>query len=46
MLEEIDFDFVVYSKDWHPKDHISFVENVSKRPLHKRSAVSNTKLYN
>ncbi|CAD5112592.1 DgyrCDS1805 [Dimorphilus gyrociliatus] len=41
MLDEINFDFVVYSKDWHPKDHISFVENVSKRPLHKRSAISN-----
>ena len=40
LLETCDFDVVVYSLDWHPKDHISFVENVSCRKLHHSSKVS------
>ncbi|XP_064608566.1 uncharacterized protein LOC135472813 [Liolophura sinensis] len=39
MLDNVQFDVVVYSKDWHPKDHISFLENVNIRPLHPSSKV-------
>ncbi|XP_041359539.1 nicotinamidase-like [Gigantopelta aegis] len=40
MLGEIPFDVVMYSKDWHPPNHISFGENVKLRPLHETSKVS------
>ena len=39
LLEQCNFDLVVYSCDWHPKDHISFVDNVKKRSLHASSKV-------
>ena len=39
MLDEIPFDVVVYSKDWHPPNHISFGENVKLRPLDETSEV-------
>ncbi|KAK7081509.1 hypothetical protein SK128_021369, partial [Halocaridina rubra] len=35
LLDEVRFDMVVYSLDWHPEDHVSFIDNVSKRPLHE-----------
>lgn len=31
MLNEIPFDVVVYTQDWHTHDHISFFENLSLR---------------
>ncbi|XP_076288639.1 nicotinamidase [Lasioglossum baleicum] len=34
------FDTVIYSMDWHPKDHISFFENVHLRELHPDSKVT------
>ena len=40
LIEDCHFDIVVYSLDWHPKDHISFVENVSCRKMHHSSKVS------
>ena len=40
ILEENTFDFVVYTMDWHPEDHCSFVTNVDKYPLHESSTVS------
>lgn len=40
MIDTCHFDIVVYSLDWHPKDHISFVENVPKRKLHHSCKVS------
>ena len=40
LIESCDFDIVVYSLDWHPKNHISFIENVSCRKLHHSSKVS------
>ena len=40
ILEENSFDFVVYTIDWHPEDHCSFVTNVDKYPLHESSPVS------
>lgn len=33
---------VVYSLDWHPSNHISFVENVGLRKLHSSSPISST----
>lgn len=34
VLEENRFDVVVYSLDWHPENHVSFIDNVQMRPLH------------
>ncbi|KAK8403722.1 hypothetical protein O3P69_000072 [Scylla paramamosain] len=34
MLDENRFDVVVYSLDWHPDNHVSFIDNVHMRPLH------------
>ncbi|UYV67746.1 hypothetical protein LAZ67_5001866, partial [Cordylochernes scorpioides] len=39
MLEEAAFNHVVYSLDWHPEDHVSFVENVTLRELDPSSPV-------
>lgn len=39
MLTTVEFDAVFYSLDWHPSDHVSFIDNVKKRPLHSTSAV-------
>lgn len=36
-MHAIDFDLVVYSLDWHPSDHISFVDNIKTRLLHESS---------
>lgn len=33
LLQEVPFDLVVYSYDWHPNDHISFFENFRKRKI-------------
>lgn len=33
ILDEVSFDLVVYSYDWHPVDHVSFYENVGKRKV-------------
>lgn len=30
---------IFYSLDWHPDDHISFIENVKNRPLHSTSPI-------
>lgn len=30
---------VFYSLDWHPSDHISFIDNVHIRPLHSSSPI-------
>lgn len=37
LLDSVDFDMVIYSLDWHPSDHISFVENLKTRPIHSSS---------
>lgn len=33
------WDKVIYTLDWHPKDHISFFENLAMRQLHSDSKV-------
>ncbi|XP_047994001.1 uncharacterized protein LOC125232396 [Leguminivora glycinivorella] len=40
LLETIPFDCVFYSLDWHPPDHVSFIDNVHLRELHVSSPVS------
>lgn len=39
LLDSVDFDSVFYSLDWHPSDHVSFIDNIKKRALHTTSAV-------
>ncbi|CAH1725196.1 nicotinamidase isoform X1 [Aphis gossypii] len=47
LLDTVNFDSVFYSFDWHPIDHISFIENLSLRPLDSSSQIKadNAKLY-
>ncbi|RXG51540.1 Pyrazinamidase/nicotinamidase [Armadillidium vulgare] len=40
LLEEVNFDVVVYSLDWHPPDHVSFIDNIHNRPLHQSCKIS------
>lgn len=39
MQDSIHFKQVFYTKDWHPANHISFIENVEWRPLAQSSKV-------
>lgn len=39
VLDHVNFDLVVYTRDWHPSNHISFLENVEKRKLHPNTKV-------
>ncbi len=41
LIETVPFDVIVYTLDWHPADHCSFIENVHMRKLHEKSPVSN-----
>lgn len=40
LLNSIKFDGVFYSLDWHPRNHISFIDNVRTRPIHPTSRIS------
>lgn len=40
MMDNIEFDATFLSLDWHPSDHVSFIDNVKKRPLDPTSPVS------
>ena len=40
LLETVGFPVVAYSLDWHPKDHLSFVNNVHMRKLHSTSKIT------
>ena len=40
LIETVPFDVFAYSLDWHPSDHVSFVDNVQNRKLHDTSKVS------
>ena len=40
LIENVPFDVITYSLDWHPANHCSFIENVSKRKISKLSPVS------
>ncbi|XP_061401566.1 nicotinamidase-like, partial [Musca vetustissima] len=39
LLDTVDFDAVFYSLDWHPSDHVSFIDNVKMRPLDENSPI-------
>ncbi|KAL4230997.1 hypothetical protein ACF0H5_011370 [Mactra antiquata] len=47
LLETIPFDLVVYTRDWHPDNHISFIENVKQWPVTNASKIKadDAKLY-
>ena len=40
MLDTVPFNMHCYSLDWHPSDHISFVDTVHLRKLHPESKVA------
>uniref|UniRef100_A0A6M2DGA1 nicotinamidase n=1 Tax=Xenopsylla cheopis TaxID=163159 RepID=A0A6M2DGA1_XENCH len=40
LLDTVEFDAVVYSLDWHPTDHVSFIDNLPQRELHPTSPVT------
>ncbi|KAK6636893.1 hypothetical protein RUM43_010557 [Polyplax serrata] len=40
LLNTVDFDAVFYSYDWHPTDHVSFIDNLPNRKLHSSSLVT------
>ncbi|GBL83043.1 Nicotinamidase [Araneus ventricosus] len=39
LLDEIPFNYVFYTYDWHPDDHVSFIDNVHLRNFHETSLV-------
>ena len=39
MLDTVPFDMHCYSLDWHPSDHVSFIDNVDLRRLYPGSKV-------
>ncbi|XP_055345600.1 uncharacterized protein LOC129593359 [Paramacrobiotus metropolitanus] len=47
MLQRHSFDAVVYSMDWHPPNHCSFLHNVTKHTLHPSNKIKaeNAKLF-
>ncbi|XP_078481961.1 nicotinamidase-like [Ciona intestinalis] len=40
LLENSEWDFIAYTQDWHPSDHISFVTNAKKFKQHVDSTVN------
>jgi len=34
LVQETHFDLIAFTQDWHPTNHISFVDNVNLRPFH------------
>ena len=40
LKKDCKFDLVLFSLDWHPEDHCSFITNVSKYPLHASSKIT------
>lgn len=45
LLENVPFDLVIYTKDWHPENHISFIENVNQRPLSENCKVTKLEIH-
>nr|CAH7761759.1 unnamed protein product [Callosobruchus chinensis] len=43
LLDTIEFDAVFYSYDWHPSDHVSFIDNVQLRKFHETSPIPQDK---
>ncbi|CAG9568410.1 unnamed protein product [Danaus chrysippus] len=40
LLSTVPFNYVFYSLDWHPPDHVSYIDNVHMRELHPSSPVT------
>nr|XP_012152325.1 PREDICTED: nicotinamidase isoform X1 [Megachile rotundata] len=40
LLETVQFDAVFYSLDWHPVDHVSFIDNLHLREVDSSSGIS------
>lgn len=40
LIDTVPFDLIVYTKDWHPNNHISFIDNVKARPLTERCKIN------
>jgi nicotinamidase-related amidase len=40
LLKDVHFDHVIYTRDWHPPDHISFHENKHKWKMAPSTPVS------
>lgn len=40
LLETVNFQAVFYSLDWHPSDHVSFIDNIQLRTIHPTSTIS------
>ncbi|XP_028129167.2 nicotinamidase [Diabrotica virgifera virgifera] len=40
LLDTIEFDAIFYSYDWHPSDHVSFIDNINLRKLHESSPIT------
>ena len=34
LVQKTHFDLIAYTQDWHPTDHLSFVDNVQRRSFH------------
>lgn len=45
LIDTVEFDAVFYSLDWHPADHVSFIDNIKQRPIHPTSPVSTNYYY-
>ena len=39
LIDTVPFDMHCYSLDWHPSDHVSFIDNIHLRELHPDSKV-------
>ena len=44
MLDTVPFTMHCYSLDWHPSDHVSFVDNVKLRKFHADSKVGSLRV--
>lgn len=40
LLNTVEFDAVFYSLDWHPSNHVSFIDNVTQRDIHPTSQIT------
>ncbi|CAO1390218.1 unnamed protein product [Diamesa hyperborea] len=40
LIDTVEFDAAFYSLDWHPSDHVSFIDNIKQRPIHPTSPLN------
>lgn len=40
LVDTVGFDAIVYSLDWHPNDHVSFIDNINLHKVDKSSPIS------